>query len=97
MSRLTVVNKNIPGVLGQLTSLIGDAGVNILQTVNTSREDVAYNVVDLGEKPADVAELERCLSYLAVCERARVAFDAWMAEIQAETRRLEQAVGSVPE
>ena len=62
MSRLTVVNKNIPGVLGQLTSLIGDAGVNILQTVNTSRDDVAYNVVDLGEKPADVAELQAAIS-----------------------------------
>lgn len=62
VARLTIVNKNIPGVLGEITTLIGTAGCNILQTVNTSRGDVAYNVVDLAEKPSDIAELQGKIS-----------------------------------
>ena len=61
VARLTVVNRNVPGVLGKITTLIGEAGVNILQTVNTSRGDVAYNVVDLAEKPSDVSGLQETI------------------------------------
>ena len=57
-SRLTIVNRNVPGVLGKITTLIGEHGVNILQTVNTSRDDVAYNVVDLAQQPADIAAMQ---------------------------------------
>lgn len=55
--RLCIVNKNMPGVLGELTTLIGKQGLNILQTVNTSRDDIAYNVVDLDGAPSDPSAL----------------------------------------
>ena len=55
--RLCIVNKNTPGVLGELTTLIGKQGLNILQTVNTSRDDIAYNVVDLDGAPSNPSEL----------------------------------------
>eukprot|EP01046_Picozoa_sp_COSAG06_P061841 COSAG06_NODE_13724_length_1225_cov_1.288632_2_plen_131_part_00 len=45
-TRLVIVNENMPGVLGAITTACGTAGLNILQTVNTSRGDIAYNVVD---------------------------------------------------
>ena len=61
VARLCVVNQNVPGVLGQITTLIGKQGLNILQTVNTSRGDVAYNVVDLGDKPSDIDALQEAL------------------------------------
>ncbi len=32
--------------------------MNILQTVNTSRDDVAYNVVDLSSAPADISAMQ---------------------------------------
>jgi D-3-phosphoglycerate dehydrogenase len=57
-SRLTIVNRNTPGVLGKITTLIGEHSVNILQTVNTSRDDVAYNVVDLSSAPADISAMQ---------------------------------------
>lgn len=45
--RLTVVNKNIPGVLSKITDCCAVAGVNIAQQINQSRGSIAYNVIDL--------------------------------------------------
>lgn len=45
--RLTVVNKNIPGMLSKITDCISKVGVNIAQQINQSRGDIAYNVIDL--------------------------------------------------
>ena len=46
-TRLVIINKNVPGVLGMITTLPGDMGVNIAQQLNTSRDDIAYNVIDM--------------------------------------------------
>ena len=45
--RITVVNKNNPGVLAKITECCANAGVNIAQQINQSRGDIAYNVIDL--------------------------------------------------
>ena len=45
--RLVIVNENKPGVLGEITTTLGSAELNILQTVNASRGDIAINVLDL--------------------------------------------------
>ena len=45
--RITVVNRNIPGMLSKITECLGKAGVNIAQQINQSRGDIAYNVIDL--------------------------------------------------
>jgi len=45
--RITVVNKNIPGMLSKITDCFARAGVNIAQQINQSRGDIAYNVIDL--------------------------------------------------
>ena len=46
-TRLCIINKNNPGVLGEITTLLGSHGVNIAQQLNTSREGIAYNVIDM--------------------------------------------------
>lgn len=56
-TRLCIVNKNVSGVLGSVTTLIGGLGLNILQTVNKSRDDIAYNVVDIEGSAGDTAAL----------------------------------------
>jgi len=48
--RINIVNENKPGVLAAIMNIFGDAGVNIQQQLNTSRGDIAYNVIDV-EKP----------------------------------------------
>lgn len=45
--RLTVVNKNIAGMLAKITESVAGSGLNIIQQVNQSRGDIAYNVMDI--------------------------------------------------
>lgn len=45
--RITVVNKNVPGVLSKITDCVARAGINITQQINQSRGPIAYNVIDL--------------------------------------------------
>ena len=44
--RMTVINKNQPGVLASITEVFAKAKLNISQQINQSRGDVAYNVLD---------------------------------------------------
>ena len=73
--RLCIVNKNMPGVLGELTTLIGKQGLNILQTVNTSRDDIAYNVVDLDGAPSDPSALADEIGSASTCIKVSVVHD----------------------
>jgi D-3-phosphoglycerate dehydrogenase len=51
--RLTVANENIPNMVGQISTVLGDAGLNIEDLLNKSRGDLAYTIVDLdAEVPA---------------------------------------------
>ena len=55
--RLTVVNANVPNMLGQISSAVAEAGLNIADMYNKSRGDLAYSVVDIdGKLTADVAD-----------------------------------------
>jgi len=46
-TRVCIINENRPGILGAITSLLGSNNVNIAQQLNTSRDSIAYNVIDL--------------------------------------------------
>ncbi|MEX0374461.1 phosphoglycerate dehydrogenase [Spiribacter pallidus] len=55
--RLTVANANVPNMLGQISSAVAEAGLNIADMYNKSRGDLAYSVVDIdGKLPGDVVE-----------------------------------------
>ena len=45
--RLTVVNKNTPNMVGQITSVLANYGINIHNMINKSKGDLAYNILDL--------------------------------------------------
>lgn len=45
--RFSVVNKNIAGMLANITEAFAEANLNILQQINQSRGDIAYNVMDV--------------------------------------------------
>lgn len=45
--RITIANANVPNMVGQISSCIGDAGLNIADLLNKSRGDLAYTIVDL--------------------------------------------------
>jgi D-3-phosphoglycerate dehydrogenase len=45
--RFSVVNKNVPGALAHITEAFAEEGLNIVQQINQSRGDIAYNVMDI--------------------------------------------------
>lgn len=51
--RVTISNRNEPGMLSHILTLIGDDGLNVADLLNKSVGDVAYNIIDLDGKPQD--------------------------------------------
>lgn len=51
-ARVAIVNVNQPNMVRSITSVFGDANVNICNMVNNSRDQIAYTLVDV-ESPVD--------------------------------------------
>lgn len=45
--RVGVVNENKAGVLSKILGVFGEKNVNIIQQMNKSKGDIAYNLIDL--------------------------------------------------
>lgn len=45
--RITVANANVPNMVGQISTLLADAGLNIADLLNKSRGEVAYTIIDV--------------------------------------------------
>ncbi|VAW77165.1 D-3-phosphoglycerate dehydrogenase [hydrothermal vent metagenome] len=61
--RLTVVNENVPNMLGQISTALADAGLNILDMINKSRGDLAYTLVDVENEIC-----QECIDNIAATE-----------------------------
>lgn len=57
--RLAIVNENVPGMLGKIMSVLADKNINVLDMLNKSRDDIAYNLIDIESAPdeATIAEI----------------------------------------
>ena len=52
-TRITISNKNEPGMIGKITHLLADNKLNIADMINKSRGNIAYNIIDVeGEMAA---------------------------------------------
>lgn len=60
-ARLTVCHKNIPNMIGQLTSVVAAEGLNVSDMVDKSKGDYAYAIIDLDHVVTDtlVEKLEK--------------------------------------
>jgi len=55
--RITIIHHNKPGMLGVITEKVANAGMNIENLVNKSRDTVAYTILDFDEDvPSALAE-----------------------------------------
>ena len=45
--RLSITNKNIPNMLGAITSILAEHNINVIDLLNKSRGDLAYNLIDI--------------------------------------------------
>ncbi|MGD8873770.1 MAG: phosphoglycerate dehydrogenase [Gammaproteobacteria bacterium] len=61
--RLGVVNRNVPNMLGQISTCLASANLNILDMLNKSRGDLAYTLVDV-----DTAVAAECVNKIAAIE-----------------------------
>ncbi len=50
-SRITFSNHNTSGVLGQVLSVLADKKVNVIDMMNKSRGDIAFNIIDVESLP----------------------------------------------
>jgi D-3-phosphoglycerate dehydrogenase / 2-oxoglutarate reductase len=52
VSRITFSNDNVTGVLGNVLSVLAENKVNVLDMVNKSRGEIAYNIIDVATSPS---------------------------------------------
>jgi D-3-phosphoglycerate dehydrogenase len=52
-SRIAIINQNVPGMLGQILSILADRDINVIDMLNKSRADVAYNLIDIEGLPSE--------------------------------------------
>ncbi len=59
-TRLAISNKNIPNMVGQITTVLAEAKQNISSMINHNRDDIAYNLIDIEGMVTDeiLAKLE---------------------------------------
>ncbi len=50
--RIAICNRNVPKILGQILSVLADADINVIDMLNKSRDEIAYNLIDLGTEPS---------------------------------------------
>jgi D-3-phosphoglycerate dehydrogenase len=60
--RLSMTNDNVPRILGNVLSILADENINVIDMLNKSRDEVAYNLIDISTHIADeVLEKMRAL------------------------------------
>jgi D-3-phosphoglycerate dehydrogenase len=50
--RITISNDNVPKVLGNILAILSESNNNVIDLVNKSRDDIAYNIIDVEEAPS---------------------------------------------
>ena len=51
-ARITLSNNNVAGVLGDVLSVLADHKVNVIDMINKSRSELAFNIIDVQARPA---------------------------------------------
>ena len=73
-TRVAVFHKNVPNMVGQLTTAVSEYDFNIADMVNRSRGDYAYTMIDIdNEVNADIIpSLEAKINSIAGIVTARI-------------------------
>jgi D-3-phosphoglycerate dehydrogenase len=61
--RLLVTNRNIPNMVGQITTILAGANINITDLINHHRDEFAYNIIDTEQQiPPEVLDRIRSVN-----------------------------------
>jgi D-3-phosphoglycerate dehydrogenase len=56
-SRIAIANSNVPNMVGQISTCLAEAGLNIADLLNKSKGELAYTLIDIdGQVPAGLIE-----------------------------------------
>ena len=75
--RFTVVTKNVPGMLAHISEAFAGSNLNILQQINQSRGNIAYNVVDVdtsGHGVVDFKDVQEKITMLDGVLSSRIIY-----------------------
>ena len=50
--RLTICNQNVTNMLGSITSILAEHDINVIDLLNKSRDEIAYNLIDVEQLPS---------------------------------------------
>jgi D-3-phosphoglycerate dehydrogenase len=65
--RIIFANENVPKVLGSVLSVLADHNVNVLDMMNKSRGDLAYNILDVEQMDnGDVIEAIQSIEHVTI-------------------------------
>lgn len=67
--RITFCNENIPRVLGAVLTVLADRDINVIDMVNRSRGEIAYNIIDVETQPGARAMKEIRKAKGVICVR----------------------------
>ena len=59
-ARICVLHANVPGIISQITTAVGEAGINIENMMNKSKGDNAYTVLDVAGDVSDAVKTKLC-------------------------------------
>ena len=72
MNRLIVANRNVPGMVGKITTTLARYELNIEDLLNRHRGEVAYNIIDIGTNiPDEALEMIRSTDGVIFARRLR--------------------------
>ncbi|MGE3395138.1 MAG: phosphoglycerate dehydrogenase, partial [Steroidobacteraceae bacterium] len=56
-ARIAIANSNVPNMVGQISTCLAEAGLNIADLLNKSKGELAYTLIDIdGKVPAGLVE-----------------------------------------
>lgn len=58
VARITIINKNVPDMLGQASRILGKVDINISQMINDSCGELAYSIFDIDSTISQEVEME---------------------------------------
>ncbi len=52
-NRIIIANRNVPNMIGEISSLLAESSINIHDMLNKSKNDFAYNIIDVDGEVTD--------------------------------------------
>ena len=70
--RISITNRNVPAMIGQIATALGDLNLNIAEMTNVSKGDIAYNLIDIENAVDDdsisrLKEIENVINVRLIC------------------------------